>query len=107
MSTTPSSARGKSTAPLTDLDTPARMVFLTFQLVCRRWFCHVDDDNYLNVGALLKLLSHYSHNQDVYVGRPSLERPIQAAERTSTGQMVRGPIDSCFVGDGSHSQGDH
>ncbi|XP_029013816.1 beta-1,3-N-acetylglucosaminyltransferase lunatic fringe-like isoform X2 [Betta splendens] len=46
----------------------------------RKWFCHVDDDNYLNVDALLKLLSQYSHNQDVYIGRPSLERPIEATE---------------------------
>uniref|UniRef100_A0A8C5AQM0 Beta-1,3-N-acetylglucosaminyltransferase n=1 Tax=Gadus morhua TaxID=8049 RepID=A0A8C5AQM0_GADMO len=47
----------------------------------KKWFCHVDDDNYLNVGSLVKLLSQYRHTQDVYLGRPSLERPIQATER--------------------------
>lgn len=56
--------------------------------MCCRWFCHVDDDNYLNVGSLLKLLSQYSHKQDVYVGRPSLERPIEATERLGTAEMV-------------------
>ncbi|XP_061882557.1 beta-1,3-N-acetylglucosaminyltransferase lunatic fringe-like [Entelurus aequoreus] len=46
----------------------------------RKWFCHVDDDNYLNVGALLRLLSQHSSTGDVYIGRPSLERPLEASE---------------------------
>ncbi|XP_078521115.1 beta-1,3-N-acetylglucosaminyltransferase lunatic fringe [Lissotriton helveticus] len=49
----------------------------------RKWFCHVDDDNYVNVKTLIKLLSAYPHTQDVYVGKPSLDRPIQATERIS------------------------
>ncbi|XP_075947685.1 beta-1,3-N-acetylglucosaminyltransferase lunatic fringe-like [Anarhichas minor] len=53
----------------------------------RKWFCHVDDDNYVNVRSLLKLLSQYSHTQDVYIGRPSLERPIEATESLGTSQM--------------------
>lgn len=53
----------------------------------KKWFCHVDDDNYLNVGSLLKLLSQYSHAQDVYIGRPSLERPIEATEKLGTTEM--------------------
>lgn len=46
----------------------------------RKWFCHVDDDNYLNSAALLELLSQFRHTQDVYIGRPSLEHPINATE---------------------------
>ncbi|XP_004610750.1 beta-1,3-N-acetylglucosaminyltransferase manic fringe [Sorex araneus] len=46
----------------------------------RRWFCHVDDDNYVNPRALLKLLSAFPSGHDVYVGRPSLNRPIHASE---------------------------
>lgn len=53
----------------------------------KKWFCHVDDDNYLNVGSLLRLLSQYGHTQDVYIGRPSLERPIEATEILSTTEM--------------------
>ncbi|KAK5865549.1 hypothetical protein PBY51_019814 [Eleginops maclovinus] len=53
----------------------------------KKWFCHVDDDNYLNVGSLLKLLSQFSHTQDVYIGRPSLERPIEATEKLGTTEM--------------------
>ncbi|KAB0351384.1 hypothetical protein FD755_003146 [Muntiacus reevesi] len=45
-----------------------------------RWFCHVDDDNYLNPRALLKLLKTFPQTRDVYVGRPSLNRPIHASE---------------------------
>ncbi|KAG7222557.1 hypothetical protein INR49_016154 [Caranx melampygus] len=53
----------------------------------KKWFCHFDDDNYVNVGALLKLLSQYSHTQDAYLGRPSLERPIEATEKLGTAEM--------------------
>ncbi|KAF0882877.1 LFNG acetylglucosaminyltransferase, partial [Crocuta crocuta] len=53
----------------------------------RKWFCHVDDDNYVNVRALLRLLASYPHTQDVYIGKPSLDRPIQATERVSENQM--------------------
>lgn len=45
-----------------------------------RWFCHVDDDNYVNPQALLQLLKTFPQDQDVYVGKPSLNRPIHAAE---------------------------
>ncbi|XP_078286603.1 beta-1,3-N-acetylglucosaminyltransferase lunatic fringe-like [Rhinoraja longicauda] len=55
-------------------------VFLASRL---RWFCHVDDDNYVNVRALLELLSGFPPAQDVYVGKPSLDRPIEAVERLS------------------------
>ncbi|XP_056673292.1 beta-1,3-N-acetylglucosaminyltransferase radical fringe isoform X1 [Monodelphis domestica] len=47
----------------------------------RKWFCHVDDDNYVNSKGLLQLLSGFSPSQDVYVGRPSLDHPIEAADR--------------------------
>ncbi|KAM4838485.1 beta-1,3-N-acetylglucosaminyltransferase manic fringe isoform X1 [Urocitellus parryii] len=45
-----------------------------------RWFCHVDDDNYVNPWALLRLLRAFPAALDVYVGRPSLNRPIHASE---------------------------
>lgn len=46
-----------------------------------RWFCHMDDDNYVILPSLLQLLSSYHHSQDVYLGRASLDHPIEAAER--------------------------
>ncbi|NXX13831.1 MFNG acetylglucosaminyltransferase, partial [Podargus strigoides] len=50
------------------------------------WFCHLDDDNCLNPWALLKLLSSYSATWDVYLGKPSLNRPIQASETLPNNQ---------------------
>ncbi|XP_033894828.3 beta-1,3-N-acetylglucosaminyltransferase radical fringe-like isoform X1 [Acipenser ruthenus] len=50
----------------------------------KKWFCHVDDDNYVNLASLMRLLSSYSHTQDVYLGRPSLDHPIEAAERVKS-----------------------
>lgn len=47
----------------------------------RKWFCHVDDDNYINVDRLMWLLSSYLHTQDIYVGKPSLDHPVEAAEK--------------------------
>ncbi|KAM9792305.1 beta-1,3-N-acetylglucosaminyltransferase manic fringe [Neosynchiropus ocellatus] len=46
----------------------------------KRWFCHVDDDNYVNPKALLSLLSGFPRDGDVYVGKPSLDKPITAHE---------------------------
>ncbi|XP_009080288.1 PREDICTED: beta-1,3-N-acetylglucosaminyltransferase manic fringe [Acanthisitta chloris] len=54
--------------------------FDAFMVSGQSWFCHLDDDNYLNPRALLKLLSSYSETWDVYVGKPSLNRPIWASE---------------------------
>lgn len=55
---------------------------------CCRWFCHVDDDNYVILPSLLQLLSTYHHSQDVYLGRPSLDHPIEAAERVKSDGSV-------------------
>ncbi|XP_070790769.1 beta-1,3-N-acetylglucosaminyltransferase radical fringe isoform X1 [Pituophis catenifer annectens] len=46
----------------------------------QKWFCHVDDDNYVNLKSLLSLLSAFSHSQDIYIGRPSLDHPIEATD---------------------------
>ncbi|XP_006869684.1 PREDICTED: beta-1,3-N-acetylglucosaminyltransferase radical fringe [Chrysochloris asiatica] len=54
----------------------------------RKWFCHVDDDNYVNPGVLMQLLSSFSPSQDVYLGRPSLDHPIEATERVPGGGTV-------------------
>ena len=33
-----------------------------------RWFCHFDDDEYLNIGLLAKQLRTYNFSGDYYVG---------------------------------------
>ncbi|TNN25509.1 Beta-1,3-N-acetylglucosaminyltransferase lunatic fringe [Liparis tanakae] len=61
----------------------------TFMKSGRKWFCHVDDDNYVNVVALRRLLSQHAHTHNVYLGRPSLERPIEATQRLGATHTVR------------------
>uniref|UniRef100_A0A8B9F689 O-fucosylpeptide 3-beta-N-acetylglucosaminyltransferase n=1 Tax=Amazona collaria TaxID=241587 RepID=A0A8B9F689_9PSIT len=60
--------------------------FDAFLASTQSWFCHLDDDNYLNPQALLKLLSSYSATWDVYLGKPSLNRPIRASETLPNNQ---------------------
>uniref|UniRef100_A0A8D3C880 MFNG O-fucosylpeptide 3-beta-N-acetylglucosaminyltransferase n=1 Tax=Scophthalmus maximus TaxID=52904 RepID=A0A8D3C880_SCOMX len=55
----------------------------------KRWFCHVDDDNYVNPEALLSLLSAFPPEGDIYVGKPSLDKPITAHELLEGNATVR------------------
>ncbi|XP_017489355.1 PREDICTED: fringe glycosyltransferase-like, partial [Rhagoletis zephyria] len=43
----------------------------------KRWFCHFDDDNYVNVPRLVKLLDEYSPSVDWYLGKPSIFSPLE------------------------------
>lgn len=52
----------------------------TFMASDKRWFCHVDDDNYVIPETLLALLSAFPQGGDIYVGKPSLDKPITAHE---------------------------
>ncbi len=41
-----------------------------------RWYCHFDDDEYVNVGALVELLSRYSPERErVYIGHTPPRKP--------------------------------
>lgn len=77
-------------APSPAVPTPCTGILLKALMdpLTPRWFCHVDDDNYVNVRALLRLLASYPHTQDIYIGKPSLDRPIQATERVGENKMV-------------------
>ncbi|XP_029014681.1 beta-1,3-N-acetylglucosaminyltransferase lunatic fringe [Betta splendens] len=65
----------------------------------KKWFCHVDDDNYMNVRTLVKHLSQYPHTQDMYIGKPSLDRPIEATERFGDNKMK--PVNFWFATGGA------
>uniref|UniRef100_A0A0A1WQE2 Fringe glycosyltransferase n=1 Tax=Zeugodacus cucurbitae TaxID=28588 RepID=A0A0A1WQE2_ZEUCU len=43
----------------------------------KKWFCHFDDDNYVNVPRLVKLLDEYSPTVDWYLGKPSIFSPLE------------------------------
>ena len=40
-----------------------------------RWFCHFDDDEYLNIGSLSKQLRMYNFSGDYYVGHKLGKKP--------------------------------
>lgn len=48
----------------------------TFLAHRTKWWCHWDDDNYVNVPQLLRLLSGYDWREEWYVGRASLTYPV-------------------------------
>nr|XP_032831970.1 beta-1,3-N-acetylglucosaminyltransferase radical fringe-like [Petromyzon marinus] len=70
----------------------------TYLVSGKTWFCHVDDDNYVNVGALARALGAYPSSGEVYVGRPSLDHPIQALERVGN---VSRPVTFWFATGGA------
>ncbi|XP_058057527.1 fringe glycosyltransferase [Anopheles bellator] len=43
----------------------------------KKWWCHFDDDNYVNVPRLVRLLDDYSPSQDWYLGKPSISSPLE------------------------------
>ena len=47
----------------------------------RSWFCHLDDDNYLNVPALLRQLEKFPADQDWYLGKVSISEPLQVYDK--------------------------
>ncbi|XP_043471367.1 fringe glycosyltransferase isoform X2 [Leptopilina heterotoma] len=49
----------------------------------KKWFCHFDDDNYVNVPRLLKLLDNYNPREDWYLGRPSIPAPLEILRQGS------------------------
>jgi hypothetical protein len=54
----------------------------------KRWFCHVDDDTYVNVAGLLRMLKGYNHTQDWYLGKPSLNHPLEINDIENSHQKV-------------------
>lgn len=62
--------------------------FDTFIASKKRWFCHVDDDTYVNVPALVTLLQQYNDTTDWYLGKPSLSYPLKMRDRDGQGQQI-------------------
>ena len=44
-----------------------------------RWFCHVDDDTYLNINRLNDVLSQYDADKLWYLGRKSTDHKVVAS----------------------------
>ena len=61
------------------------MIVLT---TCCRWFCHFDDDNYVNVPSLVDKLNQFDYRQDWYLGKPSLPEPLEILDRDNNKQVI-------------------
>ena len=64
------------------------LIYFFLLLLCR-WFCHFDDDNYVNVPRLVDKLSQFDHRKDWYLGKPSLPEPLEILDRDNNHQQVR------------------
>ena len=53
-----------------------------------RWFCHFDDDNYVNVPQLVKMLQDFSWQDDWYLGKPSIKAPLEILDRENLPVMI-------------------
>lgn len=53
------------------------IMFLITNTFYNRWFCHFDDDNYVNVPRLVSVLQKYNHQEDWYLGRTSVYEPVK------------------------------
>ena len=51
-----------------------------------RWFCHFDDDNYVNLPNLVALLQNYNHSDDWYLGKPRLDHQMRVVDQAYPGQ---------------------
>ncbi|XP_059172674.1 beta-1,3-N-acetylglucosaminyltransferase manic fringe-like [Physella acuta] len=54
----------------------------------KRWFCHMDDDVYLNVPRLVEMLKKYNYKEDWYLGKPSLKHPLEVVDRDNPGMKL-------------------
>ncbi|GIX84702.1 fringe glycosyltransferase [Caerostris darwini] len=62
--------------------------FDTFLESSKKWFCHFDDDNYVNVPRLLKLVQSYNPQEDWYLGKPSIRSPLEIISRYDKQQNI-------------------
>ncbi|XP_042219211.1 fringe glycosyltransferase-like [Homarus americanus] len=54
----------------------------------KRWWCHFDDDNYVNVPQLVSTLADYDPLQDWYLGKPSIRAPLEIINRDNVSQRI-------------------
>jgi len=47
----------------------------------KSWFCHFDDDQYVNVAALESKLRQFDERKDWYLGKPSIGKPLDILDR--------------------------
>ncbi|XP_057667628.1 fringe glycosyltransferase [Diorhabda carinulata] len=55
--------------------------FDTFLKTDKKWFCHFDDDNYVNVPRLVRFLGDYNPRDEWYLGKPSIQAPLEIVKK--------------------------
>lgn len=71
-----------------DIVRPIHIFLLTsILLFACRWFCHFDDDNYVNIPRLVDLLNDYSPSVDWYLGKPSIASPLEIFVDTVSSEL--------------------
>ncbi|GLV41719.1 fringe [Carabus blaptoides fortunei] len=60
----------------------------TFLESDKKWFCHFDDDNYVNVPRLIRLLEDYNSQEDWYLGKPSIRAPLELLNKEKNPQKI-------------------
>ena len=70
------------------------------------WFCHFDDDQYVNVAALESKLRQFDEREDWYLGKPSIGKPLDILDRddpdTQVTHITKGDL---FIFIRAHSRG--
>ena len=53
-----------------------------------RWFCHFDDDQYVNVPVLVRKLAEFPADRPWYLGKPSIDKPLEILDRDNFALQV-------------------
>ncbi|XP_053667137.1 fringe glycosyltransferase [Anopheles marshallii] len=68
----------------------------------KKWWCHFDDDNYVNVPRLVRMLDDYNPTQDWYLGKPSISSPLEIfLDNTKTSTEVNKKVTFWFATGGA------
>ena len=60
-----------------------KFIFIHYKVYIFSWFCHFDDDQYVNVAALEAKLRQFEPSSEWYLGKPSIGRPLDILDRES------------------------
>ncbi|XP_075221072.1 fringe glycosyltransferase [Lycorma delicatula] len=66
----------------------------------KKWFCHFDDDNFVNVPRLERLLGEFNSQEEWYLGKPSIRAPLEILNR-ETKPLNKGNVSFWFATGGA------
>ena len=54
-----------------------------------KWYCHFDDDTFLNFEALQNHLSTYAEEKPIYVGKKSISKPVKITYTSNNEKTIQ------------------